>query len=178
MSNFEWNRDYLSTHKAKAAGVISVLIIRYLYMMIFIYGFFHKLVHGWMWNDIITQRFLTMYHTLQAAALHDDSLAARIAGLQAGYMQYFAIPLSMPIAWIVTIGELIVGLSMLLGIATRRNAVFGLFLLLNFAAGGYYNFTIPILVFMSLLIILLPTGQWLGLDKKLSRQHPQSPWFK
>lgn len=178
MINFEWNRDYLNTHKGKTAGVISVLIIRYLYTAIFLYGFYHKLVNGWLWSDIITQRFLTMLHTLQAASIQDGSLTARIVSLQAGYMQYFAIPLSIPIVWIVTVGELIVGLSMLLGVATRLNGVFGLFLLLNFAAGGYYNFTIPILVTMSLLIIFLPTGHWFGLDRNLGRKYPQSPWFK
>jgi thiosulfate dehydrogenase [quinone] large subunit len=84
----------------------------------------------------------------------------------------------MPIAWIVTIGELIIGVALLLGVTTRINAAFGLFMLLNFAAGGYYNEIIPPLVTISILLIVLPTGHWLGLDRSLNRKYPESLWFR
>ena len=97
---------------------------------------------------------------------------------QALYLQYFAIPLAMPIAWIVTIGELIIGISLVLGLSVRVNAAFALFLVLNFAAGGYYNLTLPPFMIYSVLLMLLPSGQWLGMDRKLHEKYPDSLWFR
>lgn len=150
----------------QSGGIALVLGMRYLYMAIFMYGFVHKIMHGWLWTGIMEQHFFRRLTELDPGSF------------QAAYLQAFAIPFAIPIAWIVTIGELVVGLSMLLGVATRINALFGLFMLLNFAAGGYYNWTIPVLVTMSILIAALPTGHWFGLDRSLDRKHPESPCFK
>lgn len=180
MTDFQWNSSYLKSHWLKATGVILVLLLRYLYTLLFLYGFVHKIMHGWMWSDILTQHFTERYNELQLAAQNaaNGSFEASVAAFQASYLAHFAIPMIMPIAWIVTIGELIIGVALLLGVTTRINAAFGLFMLLNFAAGGYYNETIPPLVIMSVLFMVLPTGQWLGLDRSLHRKHPNSMLFK
>jgi thiosulfate dehydrogenase (quinone) large subunit len=178
MTDFEWKPDYLKTHKLKASGVIATLVLRYLYTLLFIYGFVHKIIHGWMWSDILNQHFSKRLHELLATTASPGSVEATVALWQASYLEHFALPLVMPIAWIVTIGELIIGIALLLGVTTRINAVFGLFMLLNFAAGGYYNETIPPLVTISILLILLPTGHWFGLDRSLNRKYPDSLWFK
>lgn len=178
MTDFTWNRAYIGSHLWKTAGVVTALVVRYLYTALFLYGFIHKIIHEWMWTDIMTRHFMTRLAELQAEALSSGSFTAMVASFQATYLQHFAIPLAMPIAWIVTIGELIVGLCLLVGLATRINAAFGLFLLLNFAAGGYYNLTIPPLVLMSLMMMVLPTGHWLGLDRRLNEKYPESPWFR
>ncbi|NTU53256.1 MAG: DoxX family membrane protein [Chlorobiaceae bacterium] len=178
MTDFRWSRDYLGEHKLKAFGVLVMLILRYLYTLLFIYGFVHKIIHGWMWSDILTRHFTQRLNELQAATFPAGSLDASVTLFWASYLEHFAIPLVMPIAWIVTIGELIIGVALFLGITTRVNAAFGLFMLLNFAAGGYYNETIPPLVTISLLLMILPTGHWLGLDNKLHRNYPDSLWFK
>jgi len=178
MTEFEWSREYLKSHRLKATGVVAAIVIRYLYTMLFLYGFVHKIMKGWMWTGIMEAHFLKRLHELQADTSLPGSFEAWAAPFQAAYLQHFAIPLSLQIAWIVTIGELIIGVALLLGVATRVNAAFGLFLLINFAAGGYYNLTIPPLVVMSLIIILLPTGQWFGLDRILNLKYPDSPWFR
>lgn len=178
MTEFEWNRGYLKAHPLKATSVIAALVIRYLYILLFIYGFVHKIMKGWMWTGIMEAHFLKRLHELQAGTPVPGSFEAWAAPLQASYLQHFAIPLAMPIAWIVTIGELIIGVALLVGIATRINAAFGLFLLINFAAGGYYNMTIPPLIAISLMMVLLPTGQWFGLERKLNQKYPDSPWFR
>ena len=178
MTGFEWNRGYLKSHPLKTIGIVVVLLLRYLYTSIFLYGFVHKIIHGWMWTGIMTEHFTKRLHELQAVASVPASTEASIAMLQAGYLQHFAIPMALPIAWVVTIGELVIGAGLLLGIATRANAAFGLFLLLNFAAGGYYNLTIPPLLTISFLMIFLPTGYWFGLDRKLNQNYPDSPWFR
>jgi thiosulfate dehydrogenase [quinone] large subunit len=178
MSDFAWNRGYVSSHPLKSSGVILALLLRYLYTLLFLYGVVHKVIHGWMWSDIVHLHFTRRLGELLALAGTSSGLDARIAAYQAAYLAHFAIPLAMPIAWIVTVGELAVGIGLLLGIATRANAAFGLFFLLNFAAGGYYNITIPPLVLMSLMMMFLPTGDWLGLDGKLKRKYPGVPWFR
>ena len=178
MTEFEWKSGYLSKHPLKSIGVIAALLIRYLYTMLFIYGFLHKIAHGWMWTGIMAEHFTRRLLELQAAAAAPTSPETAIYAFQAAYLQHFSIPMAMPIAWIVTLGELIIGACLLVGFATRLNAAFGLFMLLNFAAGGYYNLTIPPLVLMSLMMILLPTGHWLGLDGKLNRKYPDAIWFK
>jgi thiosulfate dehydrogenase [quinone] large subunit len=178
MTDFKWSRSYMSGHKIKTSGVVATLALRYLYTSLFIYGVYHKVLHGWMWSDVMREHFIKRMNELQAASLPAGSFDAQVAMFQASYLANFAIPLVMPIAWIVTIGELIIGVALLLGVTTRINAAFGLFLLLNFAAGGYYNLTIPPLVTMSVLFMVLPTGHWLGLDRNLNRKYPDSIWFK
>ncbi|NTU93817.1 MAG: DoxX family membrane protein [Chlorobiaceae bacterium] len=178
MTRFEWNRGYMTSHPLQTAGVSAALIIRYLYTALFLYGFVHKIMRGWMWTGIMEQHFTKRLAELQVEALVAGSGLAQVLSFQAAYLEHFAIPLALPIAWIVTIGELIVGVALLLGVATRANALFGLFFLLNFTAGGYYNLTIPPLVLMSLMMIFLPTGQWFGLDRMLNRKYPDSPWFR
>jgi thiosulfate dehydrogenase [quinone] large subunit len=166
MNDFALNSTSLKEQPLKTVGVFFMLVVRYLYSSLFLYGFVHKIQKGWMWSDIMATHFLKRLHELPAGSF------------QALYLDHFAIPLVMPIAWIVTIGELIIGVCLVLGLATRFNAAFGLFLLLNFAAGGYYNMTIPPLVTVSILMMVLPTGQWFGLDRNLHRKYPHSLWFK
>lgn len=178
MSDFQWSRDYLAAHKRKALGVISVLVLRYLYTLLFLYGFVHKIIHGWMWSDILTRHFTQMLQEKKGALPSTGTTESAIALFQAVYLEHFAIPFVMPIALVVTIGELIIGAALFFGITTRINAAFGLFMLLNFAAGGYYNATIPPLITISVLLMVLPTGHWLGLDGKLNRKYPDSPWFR
>ncbi|NTU68556.1 MAG: DoxX family membrane protein [Chlorobiaceae bacterium] len=178
MTDFEWKSGYFASHPLKSTGVAAAILIRYLYVLLFLYGFVHKIMKGWMWTGIMEAHFLKRLHELQAGTALAGTFEAWAAPFQAAYLQLFAIPMAMPIAWIVTIGELVIGVCLLLGLATRTNAAFGLFMLLNFSAGGYYNLTIPPLVLMSLMMIILPTGHWLGFDRTLNQKYPASPWFK
>ena len=178
LTDFRLSRYFIKSYPLESILFILILLLRYLYTTLFIYGFVHKIMRGWMWSDILTQHFTKRLHELLATTASPGSLEASIAMWQASYLQHFALPLVMPIAWIVTIGELVIGVALLFGVTTRINAAFGLFMLLNFAAGGYYNETIPPLVTISILLIALPTGHWLGLDRTLNRKYPDSPWFK
>ncbi|ASQ90448.1 DoxX family protein [Prosthecochloris sp. GSB1] len=166
MTNFEWTRDFLKKHPLKTVGITLFLAGRYVFAAFFLYGFWHKLVKGWLWTDL-----MHVYFTQRLGELAPGSF-------QALYLEQFAIPLALPIAWIVTIGELIIGVCLVLGLTVRANAAFALFLVLNFAAGGYYNLTLPPFMLFSILMMLLPSGHWLGLDRKLHEQYPDSPWFR
>ncbi len=147
-------------------GIALLLLGRYLFAAFFLYGFWHKLVKGWLWSDLMERFFIKRLGELSAGSF------------QAGYLEHFAIPWAMPIAWVVTVGELIIGISLVLGLAVRANAAFALFLVLNFAAGGYYNLTLPPFMFFAILMMLFPSGHWLGMDKQLHRKYPDSIWFR
>lgn len=166
MSAFDWSSDTIRKHPFQTAGIILFLLGQYLFAGFFLYGFWHKLVKGWLWTDIMHSHF-----TKRLAELVPGSF-------QALYLEHFAIPLAMPIAWIVTVGELIIGICLLLGLAVRLNAAFALFLVLNFAAGGFYNLTLPPFMIFSVLMMLLPSGHWFGLDGRLYKKYPGSLLFR
>lgn len=166
MTDFRLTRASIMQYPLKAAGVIAFLLLRYVFVAFFLYGFWHKLVRGWLWTDLMHNYFAQRLSELLPGSF------------QALYLEHFAIPLALPIAWIVTIGELIIGVCLALGLATRANAAFALFLVLNFAAGGFYNLTLPPFMVFSVLMMVFPSGHWLGLDGKLNRKYPDSFWFR
>jgi uncharacterized membrane protein YphA (DoxX/SURF4 family) len=102
--------------------------------------------------------------------MHPDSL-------QVMFLQDFAIPFYKLVAVFVTFSELYVGVALLLGLTTRWAAAIALINLLGFSAGGYYDASL--IPFFALCIIMMswPSGRWLGLDGRLSRKYPNSPWF-
>ena len=166
MTDFEWSSGYLKKHPFKTAGIVLFLIGRYLFAAFFLYGSWHKLVKGWLWTDVMYKHFTERLGELTPGSF------------QALYLEHFAIPLAMPIAWIVTVGELVIGISLVLGLAVRINAAFAFFMVLNFAAGGYYNLTLPPFMVYSVLLMILPSGHWLGMDRKLHEKSPDSLWFR
>lgn len=150
----------------KTSGIILFLFGRYFFALFFLYGFWRKLTKGWLWSDLMLGFFTKRLAELPAGSF------------QANYLEHFAIPLAFPIAWIVTVGELLIGLSLIFGFAVRANALFALFLVLNFAAGGYYNLSLPPFMIFAVLMMMLPSGQWFGFDKQLHQKYPDSIWFK
>ncbi len=151
----------------RTVGITLFLFGRYLFALFFLYGFWHKLAKGWLWSDKMHNFFVERLHT-----------PPQLNDFQTLYLEQFAIPVALPIAWIVTIGELIIGVCLALGLCVRANAAFALFMVINFAAGGYYNLSLPPFMFFSILMMLYPSGHWLGLDKRLHQKYPESIWFK
>jgi len=166
MSNFQLNKHHIKQYPLKSAGIILFLSGRYIFALFFLYGFWHKLAKGWLWSDLMHFYFLKRLAELPAESF------------QALYLQNFAVPWAYPIAWIVTVGELIIGIGLMFGVAVRANAAFALFLVLNFAAGGYYNLSLPPFMLFSILMMIFPSGHWLGLDRSLHYKYPASIWFK
>lgn len=191
LEQFNWSTEYLLKNPLKSLGIIAILILRYLFGMYFFVGFFYKFSKGWLWNDtlkIFFQEQLKTLNQLNDIFIHQLNGNRFFSSVEPNsplyafepyYLEHFAIPLYMPIAWIVTFGELIVGLSLVLGLTVRFNSAIALFILVNFAAGGYFQFhtSFP-LMFCALLFICLPSGRWLGLDKKFHGLYPDSIWFK
>lgn len=151
----------------RSTGIILFIAGRTIFSIFFLYGFWHKLVKGWLWSDLMQDYFTK--RLIEPPLLNP---------FQALYLEHFAIPLAIQIAWIVTVGELVIGIGLLFGIAVRANAAFALFLVLNFAAGGYYNLSLPPFMLFAILMMIFPSGHWLGLDNRLHNKYPDSIWFK
>jgi thiosulfate dehydrogenase [quinone] large subunit len=150
----------------RSLAIGTFLIGRYGYAAFFAYGFWQKLTAGWLWSDALKQHFMRR--------LGETDIAA----FQAAYLEHFAIPMYLPIAWVVTLGELVVAIGLILGVATRASAFLALFILVNFAAGGYYNPGLLLFIAYAALMVALPSGHWLGLDRQLSQRYPDSLWFR
>ena len=71
-----------------------------------------------------------------------------------------------------------VAVGMLLGLCTRTAGLIAIFLMVNFALGGYYDASLIVLNLIALIFVVLPTGHWWGLDRRLHQRHPKSIWFR
>lgn len=88
-----------------------------------------------------------------------------VQGWYASFIQNTAIPHSALISHLVTYGEILVGVALILGIFTGIAAFFGTFMNLNYLLAGTVS-TNPILFVLQLFIILAwRTAGWLGLDR-------------
>ncbi|NTW48662.1 MAG: DoxX family protein [Chlorobiales bacterium] len=190
-SDFKWKKNHVRERPLKSLGIVSILLLRYFFGVYFFVGAFYKLSKNWLWTDALKILFQRQLETLNQL---NDIFINQLNGnrffssvephsplyaFEPYYLEHFAIPFYLAIAWVVTLGELMVGLSLVLGLAVRINSAVALFILLNFAAGGYFQFhtSFP-LMFCALLFMCLPSGQWFGLDKKLHEKYPDSLWFK
>ncbi len=163
---FRWDKEYRKKYPLKTAGIIALLVGRYLFGSVFLFGFFHKITRKWLGTDTLEKHFQQ-----RLSEIDPDSF-------QAAYLRNFAIPHYRKVAWVVTWSQLSVCTSMLTGTAVRPNAALALFLVSNFAAGAYYNATLPPFMIYSLVLMASPSGHWLGFDKKLHERYPSSPFFK
>lgn len=129
-------------------GRITLLILRYVFGATFAYGAYHKLTHRWMTSTVLREHF---EQRLSEIDPHSFSAA---------YLRFFAIPFYRPIAWVLTIGQIIVAFSMLTGIGVRQSATLALFLLVNISAGSYFNASMPPYLITAVLLMLdLERGQ-------------------
>lgn len=161
-----WTPSYRRYFPARVAGMIVLLAVRYFFGAFFLYGVYHKTTRGWLWSPTMRQHFLQ-----RLSEIDPESFSA-------AYLRRFAIPCYLPVAWVLTVGQLIVGVSMTLGVAVRPSAGLALFLLLNITAGAYYNASMPPFFVMALALMFTPSGHWLGLDGPLHRCFPRQPWFR
>lgn len=129
-------------------GRITLLILRYVFGATFAYGSYHKLTRRWMTSTVLREHF---EQRLSEIDPHSFSAA---------YLRFFAIPFYRPIAWVLTIGQIIVAFSMLTGIGVRQSAALALFLLVNISAGSYFNASMPPYLITAVLLMLdLERGQ-------------------
>ena len=127
---------------------------------------------GWHWMTTATT-------TEMARRINDLLATGQSYGLIGGFAQETVLPWIGTVAFLVTVAELLVGLSLTFGAATRLGAALGMYLAFNYAClagdpllpvGGHW------LTFFYLLPILLgAAGRSFGADYWLHRRYPRLP---
>lgn len=132
-----------------------VLFLRYLMAVFFGLAAINKIFRqSWLYTDLLKQAFIERLEEI-------DPLS-----FGALFIENFALPLWLPIAWIVTWGELAVAIGLAIGWRTRISALGGLFFIVMFAIGGYYDASLIVLALFFLIVFAFPTGRWVGMDKR------------
>ena len=90
-----------------------------------------------------------------------------VSGWYALFIQNFALPHVAAISYLVTFGELAVGLGLLLGAFTGIAAFFGTFMNLNYLFAGTVSSNPLLLVLQLFLILAWRIAGWYGLDRYL-----------
>lgn len=154
------------TTMLRRSGIGALIALRYAFGLIFLYGAYHKTVRNWLLSPVLREHFVTRLNEIDP-----ESFSAL-------YLRKFAIPWYRPIAWVLTLGQISVATGMLFGVAVRPNAALALFLMLNISAGAFFNVTMPPLLVTAIVFMLTPSGQWVGLDRMLSKRYPESLLFR
>ncbi len=143
-----------------------LVTFRLLFGLFWLLAGINKVNDEWMTSPILENIFLQ-----RLTELPPDSFAVF-------YLTNFAIPFYQPIGWFITIGEIYSAIGLLIGLTTRSSALVSLFILFNFAIGGYYDASLLPFFILVLLFIKYPTGQWFGLDAILNRRFPNNRIFR
>jgi thiosulfate dehydrogenase [quinone] large subunit len=161
-----WSGAWVRRHPVRLVGIVLNIVLRTLFGVFWLAAGLNKINKSWLSTDILRRIFED-----RLTEMPPDSF-------QVAYLQLFAIPLYKLVAWVVTIGELYVGIGLLLGLTTRWAAAMSFFILVNLSLGGYYDASLIPFFTLSLVFMIWPSGHWLGLDGRLARRYPGSRWFR
>ena len=174
---FQWGLASLRARPARYAGVVLVIFVRFFMALFHLGAGINKLRNGWAWTDYLEGVFTDRLAELMATGAQTYG-PFYLENIAIPYLKYFALPLYWPVAVVVTVFELAAGLGFLTGFATRWAGAMALFLMINFAIGGYYDASLIPLALMVVLIIVTPSGHWWGLDRRMAVRYPTAAWFK
>lgn len=161
-----WKLAWIKAHPVRFGGILLHLLFRTLFAVFWLFGGINKIVGDWLTSDYLKEAFLE-----RLTEMPPDAFATL-------FLQNFAIPGYVAVAWVITLGELYSAIGLLLGLTTRIAAGVSLFILCGFAVGGYYDASlIPFFVLVAV-FLYWPSGLWLGIDRPLARRYPGSRWFR
>jgi uncharacterized membrane protein YphA (DoxX/SURF4 family) len=115
---------------------------RQLYGLYFFLGGCFKLLVGLLWSDILKSMFLERLLDIPAETFAHQ------------YLTTFAIPNAFLIAYVLTLGELCVGLLFMLNFASKWGAALALFITINIGIGGFFSWILVGFILFPLLVIL------------------------
>ena len=161
-----WSRLWIKKHPMRAIGIVLHLLLRTLFALFWLTAGINKINKGWLTTDTLKQIFLD-----RLTEMPPDAFAVL-------YLQNFAIPLYLVVAWVVTIGELYAAAGLMFGLTTRIAASTSLFILINLAIGGYYDASLLPFFILNFVFLWWPSGLWLGIDRRLARKYPRARWFR
>ena len=150
----------------KNLGITILISFRTLFALFWLAAGINKLNSEWMTSNVLEEVFLQ-----RLTELPPDSFAVL-------YLNNFAIPFYQLIGWIVTLGELYSSIGLLIGLTTRCSAGVSLFILFNFAIGGYYDASLLPFFILVFLFLWYPTGHWFGMDNYMIKKYPNQVIFK
>lgn len=96
----------------------------------------------------------------KTAGAHPD-----VSGWYGSFIQNFALPHAGFFSYLVTYGEIVVGIALILGAFTGIAAFFGSFMNLNYLFAGTVSVNPLLLVLQLFLILAWRNAGWLGLDR-------------
>lgn len=161
-----WSRVWIRAHPVRFGGILLHLLFRTLFALFWLAAGVNKVVNEWLSSDILREIFLD-----RLTEMPPDAFASL-------FLQNFAIPLYVLVAWVITVGELYSAVGLLLGLTTRFAAGVSLFILCGFAIGGYYDASLIPFFLLVAAFLWWPSGLWLGLDRPLAQRHPHNRWFR
>lgn len=147
-------------------GTALLVFFRLFYGLFFFQAGVNKMMKGWGYASYLQEVFAQ-----RLTELNPDTFASF-------YLENFGIPFATPISFVVAYGELIAGIGLLLGLATRPAAILAFFILVNIAIGGYYDASLLPFFAMNIAFMFYPLGRKFGLDRYLHPRFPRSFLFR
>lgn len=144
---------------------VVLLTLRYLLALFFAGAAANKWKQGYVTSDYLRGVFLQRIEEIDPESFG------------AWFIENIGIPHYAPLAWLVCWGETLIALGLVLGCITRGAAAGAMAMMFAFAIGGYYDASLIVLALMFLPFVILPTGRWHGLDKRLHTRYPESILF-
>lgn len=160
-----WTRRWMARHPVRTFGIWVHLVLRTLFALFWLAAGINKVNKDWLTSDILKQMFLD-----RLTEMPPDAFAVF-------YLETFALPMYVAVAWVVTLGELYSAIGLLIGFTTRIAAGVSFFILFNLAIGGYYDASLIPFFLLNLAFLWWQSGLWLGVDRALVRRYPGSRWF-
>lgn len=88
-----------------------------------------------------------------------------VSGWYAYFIQHVALPHAVLFSYLVSFGELAVGVALILGLFTGIAAFFGTFMNVNYLFAGTVSINPSILLLQLFLVLAWRTAGWIGLDR-------------
>jgi uncharacterized membrane protein YphA (DoxX/SURF4 family) len=166
VTDFSWGLASFRQRPLRWLGVFATVFLRLFMGVFYLFAGVNKLRQGYLWSDYLK------------GLLEQRLTEIDPASFATAFLTHFAIPLHMPTAYVVCLGEIAAGVSLLFGLAARSGAALALFFILMFGIGGYYDASLIPLGLVCLLLMATPNGRWFGLDRRLAARYPNSVWFR
>lgn len=161
-----WQWAWIRAHPVRFGGIVLHLLLRTLFAVFWLAAGINKVRNDWLSSDILKEIFLD-----RLTEMPPDAFASL-------FLQNFAIPLYVLVAWVITLGEIYSAVGLLLGVTTRLAAGVSMFILFGFAIGGYYDASLIPFFVLNAAFLYWASGLWLGIDRPLAIRHPGSRWFR
>lgn len=110
---------------------------------------------------------LKMFISHSIAQAHTTGMLPQVQDWYAFFLEHTVLPFTHIFAYIVTFGELLVGLGLLLGTFTGITALFGIFMNMNYLLAGSVSINPILIVLSAFLLLAWRISGFYGIDRYL-----------